>query len=75
MIRRDMDFHTMTPEQIVEDYQIESRKSLACTLVLSALAELHANAELFGGLQSRSFLVKWKALEKRANSLLENLFT
>lgn len=75
LIKRDMDFHTMSMEA-VEDYQIEGEedRKITCSLLLSSLAELHSNAEMFGGLDSDSFKIKFKALDKRANRILDKMF-
>lgn len=66
----DMIFHTESAEQILE--RGLSNKML-CTLMLSALSELHANAEMFGGIQSESFCIKYKKLEQRAKKILATL--
>ncbi len=44
---------------------------LAPALMFAALAELHANAEMFGGLQTDSFKAKAKHLERRTTQLLK----
>ena len=61
LISLDMGFHTFRGEQLQE----LCRHRLAPTLLLTAWAELHANAEiLFGGFESDSFKIKRKALAK-----------
>lgn len=40
-------------------------------LLLSALAEIHANCEMFGGMESTSFKIKWKQLDKRGRQVLQ----
>jgi hypothetical protein len=73
LIERDMDMHTLKPAQAAE----YSRMDLVPALLLTALAELHANAEMFGGIESTSFKIKWKALNKLGrtftNILKENM--
>jgi len=66
----DMIFHTESAEQILER-GLDNR--ILCTLMLSALSELHANAEMFGGIQSESFCIKYKKLEQRAKKILATL--
>jgi hypothetical protein len=60
LIEHDMDMHTMKPADVL-DY---NHYDLAPALLLTALCELHANAEMFGGWESTSFKIKWKALNK-----------
>lgn len=70
LIGLDMIFHTETPEQIIARNLDE--KTLR-TLMMVALAELHANAEMFGGITSESFCIKYKRLSKRATRVLSAL--
>lgn len=44
---------------------------LAASLIFAALAELHSNAEMFGGVDTPSFKAKAKHLERRSNQLLQ----
>ena len=67
----DMIFHTETAEQILAR---NLDKRILCTLMISALAELHANAEMFGGIQSESFCIKFKKLEQRAKKIFLTSF-
>lgn len=74
LIRRDMEIHTIrTPEEIQEFCSKGGRKQ-ALTLLLTGLAEIHANAEMFGGMQSDSFKIKLKQLEKKGKLICEFLF-
>lgn len=77
LIKRDMDMHTMDSSLIVEDNQIRSKEEVKknVTLLITALSEIHANAELFGGLNSDSFRIKWKQLDRIGNLLLDKCFT
>jgi len=70
LIGLDMIFHTETPEQILSR-NLDSKT--LCTLMLVALAELHANASMFGGITSESFCIKFKRLNKRATRILKTL--
>lgn len=72
LIKRDMDFHTKSAEQLIEEYSGKDKK-LICTLLLTALAEIHSNARLFGGIESDSFKIKWKRLDKIGLKILEAL--
>lgn len=61
LISKDMLCHTLRGEAADEF----ARDPQAPTLIITAWAELHANAEaLFGGFTSDSFKIKRKALEK-----------
>lgn len=71
LIEHDMDFHTLKCDQIID--QGLSTQDL-CTLMLTALAELHSNAAMFGGIDSDSFKIKFKKLEKLGNQICKKLF-
>jgi len=60
LMERDMDMHLMKPSAI----QFYDRPDLIPTLLISALCEIHANAQMFGGIESTSFKIKWKNLER-----------
>lgn len=66
LIRMDMDIHTLTPEGVEE---FKSRPE-AVTLLLAGLSELHSNAVMFGGIESTSFKIKWKRLNKLGRRIL-----
>lgn len=70
LIGLDMIFHTESHEQI-SARNLDQRT--LCTLMIAALAELHANATMFGGITSDSFCIKYKRLNKRAENILKNL--
>ena len=46
----------------------------APTLLLTGLAEIHANAGMFGGVASVSFKIKWKQLDRRGQAICRRLF-
>jgi len=71
LIGLDMIMHTKTKEEIKE---IKLPIKDQITLLITALAELHANAELFGGIESTSFIIKWKKLNKLGNFLCDYNF-
>lgn len=66
-IRHDMDLHLLKPSEAHEYKYLE----LLPTLLLTALSELHANAEMFGGIESESFKIKFKRLSKTGNILIQ----
>lgn len=69
LILRDMDMHLLKPAQAAE----YDRMDLAPALLLTALSELHANAEMFGGIESTSFKIKFKALNKVGRNIINKL--
>lgn len=71
LIRYDMLFHKEKPEDILA---LKLSPQIICTLLLSALAAIHANADSFGGRDSDSFKIKLKNLDKRAKKILPRIF-
>lgn len=66
LIRDDMCLHTETAEQLEsKDWIIQD----AFTLLITGLAELHSNAQMFGGVESTSFKMKWKKIDQRGKQL------
>jgi hypothetical protein len=41
------------------------------TLLVAALAEIHSNAQLFGGIESVSFKSKWKNWDRRGKQIMK----
>ena len=70
LIGLDMLLHTGSAEEILakklskEDY---------LTLLITALAELHSNAEMFGGIKSNSFKIKWKVIDRRGKMIVREV--
>lgn len=56
LIGMDMDFHLLRPE-CVGTFAVRPQADI---LMVTALAELHANAEMFGGTGSVGFKIKYK---------------
>lgn len=69
LIKKDMDVHCLKSENIEEF----SRDPLASSLLISALSEVHANASMFGGIESTSFKIKWKQIDKRGRQVFEKM--
>ena len=69
LIGMDMDIHLLKNDGIPE---FSNRKQWA-TLVLTGLAEIHANSEIFGGIDSISFKIKYKQIVKRYNAIIKYL--
>ncbi len=68
LIGLDMIMHTEKYEQIME--RNLPAKTLM-TLLITAFAEIHANAELFGGIESTNFKIKYKRLDKLGKKLIQ----
>lgn len=71
LMLHDMDFHTLTAEQISD--QGLTNQQIA-TLMIASLAELHSNANMFGGIESDSFKMKYKKWEKNAKKIALKFF-
>lgn len=70
LMKMDMIIHTMKAVEI--DEFITHPESI--TLLLAGLAEVHANAKMFGGLDSTSFKIKWNQINKRGKKICQKLF-
>lgn len=66
LIRHDMDIHLLKADG-VESF-CESPNAL--THLIVGLAEVHSNAQMFGGMESTSFKIKWKALNQRGKQII-----
>ena len=66
LISMDMDAHLLKSE----DLPAFAQRPEAISLLVTALCEIHANAVMFGGIESTSFKIKWKHLEKRGRQVL-----
>lgn len=72
LIENDMLFHTSKFEDIIfKNLGIRD----ICTLLISALAELHSNCQMFGGYNSESYKIKFKRLEKLGNKICDHIFS
>lgn len=69
LIRRDMDCHLLRTAN-AEEF---ARSPHALILLCTALCELHANASMFGGIESESFKIKFKRLDKCGNIIMKHL--
>lgn len=75
LIGWDMDLHSMSSAEIQSRCDLTWSASDAFTLLLVALAELHSNARMFGGdlgIESNSFKIKWKHLDRRGKQILRS---
>lgn len=74
LIKRDMDIHLIKAKDIPSfiggssiDYKI------AISLLLTGLSEIHANAEMFGGIESTSFKIKYKQIDSRGKQIIKQI--
>lgn len=67
LMKMDMDIYLLKSSDIPE---FASRKQ-ALTLLLVGLAEVHANAEMFGGFESTSFKIKIKHISKKGKQIIQ----
>lgn len=72
LILKDMVFHTIKSDE-VEDFVKNNSIENILTLLVTALCELHSNAAMFGGIESTSFKIKYKQLDKRGKQVLNLL--
>lgn len=71
LIGNDMVIHTASADEI---NHMKWSICDAMTLLVAALAELHSNARLFGGIESISFKSKWKNLDRRGKQICKTFF-
>lgn len=69
LMLRDMDMHTMKASDVDEFIKYEH----FVILMLTSLAEIYANSTMFGGMDSVSFKMKFKQIEKRGNAIFRSL--
>jgi hypothetical protein len=69
LIRRDMEIHLLKSDG-VEEF---CKKPHATTLLLTGLAEIHANSKMFGGTDSTSFMIKWKSINQRGKQIIKTI--
>jgi hypothetical protein len=73
LIGWDMVIHTATADVIQQMCKVWSDRD-AMTLLVAALAEIHSNARLFGGIESVSFKSKWKNWDRRGKQIVKTFF-
>lgn len=71
LILHDMDIHILRGKDIDDFCSL----SIAPTLLITGLCELHSNASMFGGIESTSFKIKFKNIKKFGNRITKQLTT
>lgn len=61
----DMQVHTMKADHL----EIFCQNPEAASLLIAGMCEIHSNAAMFGGIESISFKMKWKHLDKRGKQI------
>lgn len=67
LIRQDMDIHLLKSDD-VEEF---CKNPNAITLLLTGLSEIHSNCQMFGGIESISFKIKWKSINQRGKQIFK----
>lgn len=70
LMRLDMEIHRIKDKDI-DSFILHPE---AITLLLVGLCEVHSNSRMFGGMDSDSFKIKWKQINKRGAKICERLF-
>lgn len=70
----DMVLHSGSAEEIDHLLKNEWTKKDACTLMLSAISEVHSNARMFGGPTTDSFKSKYNKISRRCRQICRYLY-
>lgn len=70
LMKMDMDIHLLKDKDVDEF----CKRPQAITLLLTGLAEIHSNAVAFGGMESVSFKIKYRQIDKRGAAICRKLF-
>lgn len=73
LILHDMDIHKIKADDIDALIRSLGERTIV-SLLLVALCEIHSNAEMFGGVESVSFKMKWKQIDRRGKAICKKLF-
>jgi hypothetical protein len=60
-----MDIHLLKAEGLAAFCE----RPEAASLLLTGLCEVHANGSMFGGIDSTSFKMKWKHIDRRGKQI------
>ena len=72
LILKDLNFHTLKCEDLIQWMELENKQNLA-NLYLTAWSEILANSTMFGGKESDSFKIKRKKLIQAGKKLMLKL--
>lgn len=68
LILHDMDIHLLKSDGVDDFCKVNNH----LTLLITGLSEIHANSEIFGGIESTSFKIKHKSISKNGLRILKN---
>ena len=69
LILHDMDIHLLKSDGVDEF----CKNPFDITLLITGLSEVHSNAQMFGGLDSTSFKIKFKSINQRGKQILNKI--
>jgi hypothetical protein len=69
LISLDMAIHLLK----AEDLDAFCQRPEAATLLITGFCEIHSNAAMFGGIDSSSFKMKWKHIDRRGKQIVKML--
>lgn len=69
LIKNDMVAHLTKPSEFESFMELDNFK----ILLITALCEIHSNAVMFGGIDSQSFKIKHKKLNRLGKNVVKNL--
>lgn len=72
LINRDMEIHLIKANQL-EHFIGNSNLdfNIAISLLITGFTEIHANAEMFGSIESNSFKIKYKQIDSRGKQIIK----
>ena len=74
LIQQDMDIHIIKATELKKFIGIDDfDHKIAISLLITGLAEIHANAKMFGGLNSTSYKIKYKQINSRGKQIIKIL--
>jgi len=69
LILHDMDIHLLKSDGVADF----SKHKYALTLLLTGLSEIHSNSQIFGGIDSVSFKIKYKNILQRGKQIINQI--
>jgi len=64
-----MEIHTIKAKEL--SFFIKNKEAIS--LLITGLSEIHANAEMFGGIESINFKIKYKQIDSRGKQIIKLL--
>lgn len=74
LIKRDMEIHIIKSDNISDFIGNNNLDfTIAISLLLTGLSEIHANAEMFGGIESTNYKIKYKQIDSRGKQIIKQI--